>query len=152
MFGQNLKGEKMKKDSIAGVFLGLGTMALLVYGCGAKKVENTEVPREPEAQEAAKPEPAPQVSVQKYVVQAGDTLWAISNQSGNYSDSFQWPLIFKTNRDEILDPDQITPGQVLIIQRGQTADQTEHTRQLASDTPAFVSHEEPRKPLPVDYF
>ncbi len=148
----------MKKGTKAGVFLSfgafltLGMMAFLFSGCGEKKVENTEVPKAPETNEAAKVETAAPAPVEKYVVKEGDTLWAISNQSGNYSDSFEWPLIFKTNRDEIVDPDQITPGQVLVIQRGQTAEQTEHTRQLASDTPAFVSHEEPRTTLPVNYF
>ena len=148
----------MKKGTKAGVFLSfgaflaLGMMIFLFSGCGEKKVENTEVPKAPESNEAAKVETTQPASVEKYVVKEGDTLWAISNQSGNYSDSFEWPLIFKTNRDEIVDPDQITPGQVLVIQRGQTAEQTEHTRQLASDTPAFVSHEEPRTTLPVNYF
>jgi hypothetical protein len=61
-------------------------------------------------------------------------------------------LIFKTNRDQIQDPDQIEPGQVFVIQKGQTNEQTEHTRQLASDTPAFVNHEKSRKTLPVNYF
>jgi LysM repeat protein len=142
----------MKKDAKAATILSLGIMALLFSGCGTKKVENTEVPKEPETNETAKTETVQPGPMEKYVVQKGDTLWAISEQRGNYSDSFQWPLIFKTNRDEIADPDQITPGQVLVIQRGQTAEQTEHTRQLASDTPAFVSHEAPRTTLPVNYF
>jgi hypothetical protein len=142
----------MKKDAKAATILSLGIMALLFSGCGTKKVENTEVPKEPDTNETAKAEVVQPAPVEKYVVQKGDTLWAISDQTGNYSDSFQWPLIFKTNRDEIADPDQITPGEVLIIQRGQTAEQTEHTRQLASDTPAFVSHEEPRTTLPINYF
>jgi hypothetical protein len=148
----------MKKGRKAGVFLSFGaflTLGMTVFlfsGCGEKKVENTEVPKAPETNEAAKVEAVQPSPVEKYVVKEGDTLWAISNQSGNYSDSFEWPLIFKTNRDEIVDPDEITPGQILVIQRGQTAEQTEHTRQLASDTPAFVSHEEPRTTLPVNYF
>jgi LysM repeat protein len=142
----------MKKGFKAATFVSLGIMALLFAGCGEKKVENTEVPKEPETNETVKAEAPAPAPLEKYVVKEGDTLWAISNQSGNYSDSFQWPLLFKTNRDEIVDPDQITPGQVLVIQRGQTAEQTEHTRQLASDTPAFVSHEEPRTTLPVNYF
>ena len=143
----------MKKGTKAATLVSLGILALLFAGCGEKKVENTEVPKEPgtnENGEGGSARAGPRW--RKYVVKEGDTLWAISNQSGNYSDSFQWPLIFKTNRDEIVDPDQITPGQVLVIQRGQTAEQTEHTRQLASDTPAFVSHEEPRTTLPVNYF
>ena len=146
----------MKKGVKAAMFLSLGVTALLLSSCGEKKIENTAVPRGPESNEtilAAAPKPVPtSASEEKYVVQKGDTLWAIADQSGNYSDYYEWPLLFKTNRDEIQDPDEIIPGQVLIIQRGQTASQTEHTRLLASDTPAFVSHDKPRSPLPLNYF
>src|SRR5581483_3314578 len=142
----------MKKDSIVAAMFSLGVLALLVSGCGEKKVVNTEVPKEPEAKAEVKAETPPPAVMEKYVVKAGYTLWAISSQSGNYSDSFQWPLIFKSNRDEIQDPDMISPGQVLLIQRGQSAEQTEHTRLLASDTPAFVKHGEPRTTLPLNYF
>src|SRR5579859_3616061 len=102
----------MKKEIKAAAFLSLGMTILIGYGCGAKKVETTEVPKEPQEVkvEATQPEP-----MQKYVVKAGDTLWAISNQSGIYSDSFEWPLIFKADRDQIQDPDKISPGQVLLI-------------------------------------
>ncbi len=143
--------KKKKKD---GMFLLLGIMALMVWGCGAKKMETTEVPKEPVANEpvkaeAAEPTPEP---MQKYVVREGDTLWAISHQPEIYSDSFQWPLLFKSGRDQIQDPDKITPGQVLMIPKGQSEDQVSHARQLASDTPAFKHHDEPRKTLPLDYF
>ncbi len=146
----------MKKNQKAAAFLTLGVMALMFYGCGAKKIETTDVPKEPETNETAQAapvaQPAPAAEQQKYVVQKGDTLWAIARQSGIYSDSFEWPLIFKTDRDEIKDPDQIEIGQVLLIQKGQTDDQVKHAIQLASDTPKFVSHAEPRAPLPVNYF
>lgn len=133
------------------MFLSLGMMALWASGCGTKKIETTEVPKAPapETIQAERAEPAP---MEKYVVKEGDTLWAISRQSGIYSDSFQWPLIFKTDRDQIQDPDQITPGQILLIQKGQSTGEVDHARKLASDTPAFVSHEEPRTTLPINYF
>jgi hypothetical protein len=142
----------MKSNKKEEFFIILGIMALMVWGCGAKKIENTEVPKSPEANEAAKVEKTEVVPMEKYVVKDGDTLWAISQQSGIYSDSFQWPLIFKTDRDQIQDPDQITPGQVLMIQKEQSVEQVKHARQLASDTPAFVHHGEPRASLPVNYF
>jgi len=130
-------------------------MILGVYGCSGPKVVTTEVPNSPE-NTVAVTQPALNASakaaMQTYVVKKGDTLWAISRQVGIYSDSFEWPLIFKTDRDQIQDPDQITPGQVLNIQQGQTSAQVQHAIQLASDTPVFVSHVEPRSPLPVDYF
>ena len=134
------------------MYLMLGILALMVWGCGAKKMETTEVPKEPVSNEPVKKEAQAPVPMQKYVVQDGDTLWAISNQSGIYSDSFQWPLLFESGRDQIQDPDKIIPGQVLLIPQGQSADQVSHARQLASDTPAFVHHDEPRTKLPINYF
>jgi hypothetical protein len=140
----------MKQFKTAAVSVSLA--ALLACGCAAKKIDTTDVPKSPEeAQVVVVPTPMPE-AVQKYVVQKGDTLWAISRQSGIYSDSFEWPLIFKTDRDQIQDPDQITPGQVLLIQKGQTNDQVQHAIKLASDTPKFVTHVEARSPLPIDYF
>jgi len=142
----------MKKFKTAAVLVSLA--GLLACGCAAKKVDTTDVPKSPETTEAAVvvvPTPMP-VETQKYVVKKGDTLWAISHQAGIYSNSFEWPLIFKADRDQIQDPDQINVGQVLLIQQGQTADQVQHAIKLASDTPKFVPHVEARSPLPIDYF
>lgn len=126
--------------------------AIVAGGCAAKKIDTTDVPKSPEeAQVVVAPTPMP-VEAQKYVVKKGDTLWAISHQMGIYSNSFEWPLIFKADRDQIQDPDQINVGQVLLIQQGQTADQVQHAIKLASDTPKFVPHVEARSPLPLDYF
>jgi nucleoid-associated protein YgaU len=126
--------------------------ALVAGGCAAKKIDTTDVPKAPEeAQVVVVPTPIP-AAVQKYVVQKGDTLWAISHQMGIYSNSFEWPLIFKADRDQIQDPDEINVGQVLLIQQGQSADQVQHAIKLASDTPKFVPHVEARSPLPLDYF
>ena len=60
--------------------------------------------------------PAPQ-GIVGYVVQKGDHLWGISAKPAVYGDPYQWPLLYKRNRDEIYDPDLIYPGQVLHIQR-----------------------------------
>jgi len=130
--------------------LTLGMTALAVYGCGEKKVVTTEVPSSPENQQpTAVDTPVP---METYVVKKGDTLWAISRQEGIYSDSFEWPLIFKTNRDQIQDPDLINIGQTLSIEKGQTTEQVQQAIKLASDTPKFTPHAKPRSPLPVDYF
>jgi len=58
--------------------------------------------------------PAP---ISRYIVQSGDHLWGISGQAQVYGDSYQWPLLYKRNRDNIYDPDLIYPGQVLHIDR-----------------------------------
>ncbi len=141
----------MKKYEKTAVVFSLGLMVMMACGCAAKKMDVTDVPQAPVTEQAA-PTVVAAAPAEQYVVQSGDTLWAISDHEGIYADSTQWPLIFKTNRDEIQDPDQITPGQVLVIQKGQSADQIVHAKQLANDTPAFVKHVEPRNPLPINYF
>ena len=60
--------------------------------------------------------PAPK-GIVGYVVQKGDHLWGISAKPAVYGDPYQWPLLYKRNRDEIYDPDLIYPGQVLQIER-----------------------------------
>ena len=49
--------------------------------------------------------PMPVISA--YVVQAGDHLWGISSQPKVYGDPYQWPLLFKRNRADIMDADLI---------------------------------------------
>ena len=48
-----------------------------------------------------------------YTVQRGDTLSGIARQ--HLGDANRWPEIFDLNRDIISDPDQIFPGQVLVL-------------------------------------
>jgi nucleoid-associated protein YgaU len=48
-----------------------------------------------------------------YTVQKGDTLSKISKQY--YGDANKYNRIFEANRDQLKDPDQIFPGQVLKI-------------------------------------
>lgn len=48
-----------------------------------------------------------------YTVKAGDTLSAIAK--AQYADATQYTKIFEANRDQLKDPNQIRPGQVLII-------------------------------------
>ena len=145
----------MKKSGKAAVLMTLGAAVLLACGCASPKIQNTAVPNSPaDTQVAAADTPTPQPTpvIQRYTVKTGDTLWGIASQSEVYSDNFQWPEIFKTDRDLIKDPDMIFPGQVLIIQQGESTQQVEHARKLASDTPAFVKHAGARATLPIDYF
>lgn len=48
-----------------------------------------------------------------YVVQKGDTLWAIA--TATYGDGNRYPEIFEANKPMLTDPDLIFPGQVLRI-------------------------------------
>lgn len=60
-------------------------------------------------------------SVSSYSVVNGDNLWNISGKDEVYADPYQWPLIYKTNRDKIKDADLIYPGQVLDIDQNASA-------------------------------
>lgn len=53
----------------------------------------------------------------QYKVVSGDSLWGISKKPEIYNNPYQWPLIYKTNRDQIKDPDLIMPGMLLAIDR-----------------------------------
>jgi LysM repeat protein len=147
---------EMNKSGKVWAFITFGAAILLAGGCAGPKIEKTAVNNAPEDTQVVKAVDTPTVQptpvVQRYTVKAGDTLWAIASQSEVYSDNFQWPEIFKTDRDLIKDPDQIFPGQILIIQQGQSPQQVDHARQLAKETPAYVKHAGPRSPLPIDYF
>ncbi len=59
--------------------------------------------------------------VNSYSVIRGDNLWDISAKGDVYADPYQWPLIYKTNRDKIKDPDLIYPGQVFDIDQNASA-------------------------------
>jgi nucleoid-associated protein YgaU len=52
-------------------------------------------------------------SQRTYTVQAGDSLSKIAKQF--YGDAGAYNRIFEANRDQIVDPDKIRPGQVLKI-------------------------------------
>jgi LysM domain len=96
--------------------------------------------------QAAKP------SIDTYIVVKGDTLWGISGMKIAYHDNFQWPLLFKANRDQIKDPDLIYPKQEFLLRRDWTKEDIDKARKDASETPVYVPHTKPREVLPVDYF
>lgn len=59
--------------------------------------------------------------VSSYSVVGGDNLWDISGKDSIYANSYQWPLIYKTNRNKIKDADLIYPGQVFDIDQNASA-------------------------------
>jgi len=65
-----------------------------------------------------------------YSVMRGDNLWDISGKDSVYGNSYQWPLIYKTNRNKIKDADLIYPGQVFDIDQNASS----------SDIDAAVRH------------
>ncbi len=70
----------------------------------------------------------------QYTVVAGDNLWNISGKSEVYGNPYQWPLIYKANRDKIKDADLIYPGQEFDIDQSASA----------SDIDAAVNHAKTR--------
>ena len=52
-----------------------------------------------------------------YTVRRGETLPQIAARTEIYNDSSIWPLIYWANRDQIRDPRQLWPGQILKIPR-----------------------------------
>ncbi|MBA3582588.1 MAG: LysM peptidoglycan-binding domain-containing protein [Gammaproteobacteria bacterium] len=56
-----------------------------------------------------------------YTVKKGDSLWAISGKSSTYGNPYQWPLIYKANKDSIKDADLIEKGQKLNINSAPSA-------------------------------
>jgi nucleoid-associated protein YgaU len=129
---------------------------IVAVGCGGKKrVEGAEVPAQPQTVEQAKAKPTvtPKAAASlKYIVVKGDTLWGISSKGSIYGDPFQWPMIFKSNRDQIQDPDLIYPKQSLGIRQDASSDEKTKAHKAASNTPKYVPHTKPRETLPVDYF
>jgi LysM domain len=65
--------------------------------------------------EASKEPPQPQPL--SYTVRRGETLPQIAARTEIYNDSSLWPLIYRANRDQIRDPKQLWPGQILKIPR-----------------------------------
>ena len=127
-----------------------------IFGCGGKK----NIEPEPTPVAFVEPEPMPEpveeevveeVDADRYEVVSGDTLWDISGKEDIYGDHFQWPLIFKANRDQIEDPDLIEIGQDLAISRDFTAEEIEMAIENAKRTPRYVPHTQPRRRLPVEY-
>jgi hypothetical protein len=116
--------------------------------------EPTPAPtEEPVAEATPEPPPAPETNpCGKYIVVKGDTLWDISGGGSGYHDNFQWPLIFKANRDQIVDPDLIYPKQEFCIRQDFSEADIKKARQNASDTPLYIPHHKPREVLPLDYF
>lgn len=116
----------MRKDhSFIGSVLGAVAALTLLAGCATTEEAPPPLPAPadpaPVTEAIAEPatEPATPVPVQlqaeaplRYVVQKGDTLWAISNKF--LRDSWQWPELWYANPD-VQNPHLIYPGDVLYL-------------------------------------
>jgi len=89
-----------------------------------------EMVTEPMEEMAAEPMPEPMeemmsTEVTSYMVEMGDNLWNISGKEDIYGNPYQWPLIYKANREQIRDADLIHPGQDLTIVRDMSDDEVD---------------------------
>jgi hypothetical protein len=111
----------------------------------------------PAATRAPSPEAARPVPVvlplawTRYVVKKGDSLWKISGENAVLGDSFYWPLIFKVNRDQISDPDEIEIGQDLRFSANNTQEEIGDAVKKAAETPRFAPHTTTRDALTEKY-
>jgi len=67
----------------------------------------------------------------EHVVERGETLWSIAAQADVYDDPYLWPVIYRFNRDQIVDPAQIYPRQTLVIPIGLDAETKARARSEA---------------------
>jgi hypothetical protein len=88
---------------------------------------------------------------QSYVVKKNDSLWVISGKTGMRGDSFQWPLLFKDNRDQISDPDHIEPNQDLKYKKEYSENEVSSAVNKAQETERFEPHTTSPVALPVKY-
>ncbi len=53
--------------------------------------------------------------IRSYTVIKGDCLWLIAKKPSIYNNPWRWPLIYRANRDQIINPDLIYPAQIFRI-------------------------------------
>jgi LysM repeat protein len=139
-----------KIENLVAAMVGCGVMGLA--GCAGSKTmkpESTPVVAATTAVATVEPTPAPKQ--QRYSVKKGNTLWGISGIQEIYGENFQWPLIFKANRDQIQDPDIIEVGQNLVISKEFSQNDVVQAIEDAKKTPQYKKHIKPRTRLPIEY-
>lgn len=145
----------MKKSPF--IFLSLA-LSFAFLGCAQKKGIKAEAQAPVLA--AATPEPtlepraevaSPEPLDAHYIVRPGDSLWTISAKDNVMGDSMRWPLLYKQNRDQIVDPDLIEAQQDLSYRKVMTSAEVSDAVQKAKETPPYSPHSAPRKALPLKY-
>lgn len=93
----------------------------------SKKMESLKQ-EQARARQEMQPAPSP---VTLYTVKRGETLPQIAAKQEIYGDTNLWPLIYRANRDQIRDPHQLWPGQVLKVPRNFTKEDALEARRQA---------------------
>ena len=75
--------------------------------------------------------------VDKIEVREGDDLALIAYQPEVYADRLLWPLIYKANRDQIKNPEEIFVGQSFVIPRDKSKEESDAARQEALELDLF---------------
>ena len=70
-------------------------------------------------------------SPSSYTVRRGETLPQIAARSEIYNDATLWPILYRANRDQIRDPKQLWPGQVLKVPRNYTRDEANEAKRYS---------------------
>lgn len=67
-----------------------------------------------------------------HTVRRGESLPQVAARNEIYNDAALWPIIYRANRDQVRDPYQLWPGQVLKIPRGFSRDDAIEARKQAA--------------------
>lgn len=68
----------------------------------------------------------------RYQVVEGDNLWRIAARPTVYGNPLLWPLIYRSNREQITDADRLSPGQTLAIDLDPAAEQAQRAMEYAA--------------------
>ncbi|GIX46621.1 MAG: hypothetical protein KatS3mg131_0832 [Candidatus Tectimicrobiota bacterium] len=99
----------------------VGARVVYVPSEAVTEAGTTERPPPPSSDMPLPPPPPAETRVAKeavaehYTVQRGDTLWGIAALPAIYREPLLWPLIYRANQTQIVDPDLIYPRQRLRI-------------------------------------
>ncbi len=73
-----------------------------------------------------------------YKVKEGETIIDIARRREIFNDQFMWPLIYKSNRDQMRDPKVVFPGQILSIPRDVSFEELIEARKQAGAPPPYI--------------